>query len=360
MNIDMKKFGFTESLKEKAIIYTELFPGRVISQHKNFCRVVTENGEVNGVVSGRFRFEVHSARDYPAVGDFVMLDRECDGGGNAVIHAILPRKTAFVRKAAGTSRQEQVVASNIDTVFVCMSLNNDYNLRRLERYLGVAWDSGATPVVVLTKADLCEDLPTVLSELHPVLAGAEVLVTSSLVEDGYESVKKYLGPGKTVALIGSSGVGKSTLINRLLGGDVLLTQGIRDDDKGRHTTTVRELMLLPCGAMVIDTPGMRELGIDGVDLSRAFSDIEEFAKACRFGDCSHGDEPHCAVQKAIADGLLSADRFASYLKLKKESRYDGLSSRQVETEKISSMFKEVGGIKNARKFAKSKNRSKGR
>lgn len=356
----MSKFGFTDSLKEKSALYPGLFPGRVISQHKHFCRVVTEKGEVNGVVSGRFRFEAHSARDYPAVGDFVILDREGDDGGDAVIHAVLPRKSAFIRKAAGTSRQEQVVASNIDRVFVCMSLNNDYNLRRLERYLGVAWDSGATPVVVLTKADLCEDLQAVLSELQPVLAGAEVLVTSSLMDDGYESVKKYLCPGETVALIGSSGVGKSTLINRLLGGDVLLTQGIRDDDKGRHTTTVRELMLLPCGAMVVDTPGMRELGIDGINLTRAFSDIEELAERCRFRDCSHGGEPHCAVQKAISDGLLSPDRFASYLKLKKEARYDGLSSRQVETEKMSSMFKDVGGMKNARKFAKAKNRSKGR
>ncbi|SMG28747.1 ribosome small subunit-dependent GTPase A [Dethiosulfovibrio salsuginis] len=360
MSIDISKFGFTENLKEQSALYPGLFPGRVISQHKHFCRVVTEKGEVNGVVSGRFRFEVHSTRNYPAVGDFVMLDRECDDGGDAIIHAILPRKTAFIRKAAGTSRQEQVVASNIDTVFVCMSLNNDYNLRRLERYLGVAWDSGATPVVVLTKADLCQDLPSVLSELKPVLSGAEVLVTSSLMEDGYESVKKYLAPGMTVALIGSSGVGKSTLINRLLGVEILLTQGIRDDHKGRHTTTVRELMLLPSGAMVIDTPGMKELGIDGVDLARAFSDIEELANGCRFRDCSHGDEPHCAVQKAIADGILSADRFASYLKLKKEARYDGLNPRQVETEKMSSMFKDVGGMKNARKFAKAKNRSKGR
>ncbi len=360
MIIDMSEFGFTESLKEKSALYPGLFPGRVISQHKHFCRVLTEKGEVNGVVSGRFRFEVHSARDYPAVGDFVMLDRDGDDGGDAVIHAVLPRKSAFIRKAAGTSRQEQVVASNIDRVFVCMSLNNDYNLRRLERYLGVAWDSGATPVVVLTKADLCEDLPAVLLELQPVLAGAEVLVTSSLVEDGYESVKKYLGPGETVALIGSSGVGKSTLINRLLGEDLLLTQGIRGDHKGRHTTTVRELMVLPCGGMVIDTPGMRELGLEGVDLSRAFSDIEELAERCRFRDCSHGGEPHCAVQRAIADGILSADRFASYLKLKKEASYDGLSSRQVETEKMSSMFKDVGGMKNARKFAKAKNRSKGR
>jgi ribosome biogenesis GTPase len=251
-----------------------------------------------------------------------------------------------------------VVAANIDTVFICMSLNNDFNLRRLERYLGVAWDSQAMPVIVLTKADLCDNLALKLRELDAVACGVDVLVTSSVSGDGYRSMQNYLGVGQTVAFIGSSGVGKSTLLNRLLGEQALETQEIRRDDKGRHTTTRRELIVLPGGGAVIDTPGMRELGIESADLSRTFADIDDLAAKCKFRDCTHTREPNCAVRKAINNGLLSEARLANYLKLKKEAKYEGLNSREIESEKIAAMFAEAGGIKNVRKQIKEINKKR--
>ena len=205
-----------------------------------------------------------------------------------------------------------------------MSLNNDFNLRRLERYISVAWNSGAIPVVILTKADLCEDLDSKMADVYSVAAGIDILVTSALDQTGYEQINPYLETGKTIAFIGSSGVGKSTLINRLLGENHMETNGLRNDDKGRHTTTHRELILLPSGGMVIDTPGMRELGMwnagDGID--QTFADIEKLAQKCRFRDCTHsGKEPGCAVQKAVERGELSPDRIHSYQKLMNENRY---------------------------------------
>ena len=322
MITDMKQYGLTDRVLALASMYPELTVGRIVSQEKGLYRIATSKGEKLAVVSGKFRHGAVTVSDYPVVGDFVMADWN-DTGGNAVIHYVLYRKSCFTRKAAGDARQEQIVAANIDTVFLCMSLNNDFNLRRLERYLSVAWDSGAVPVVVLTKADLCDDLDQKQAEVSAIAIGIDVLVTTALEKEGYSQILSYITEGKTVAFIGSSGVGKSTLINCLLGQQRLDTNGLRNDDKGRHTTTHRELILLPNGGMVIDTPGMRELGMwdsaSGID--QAFREIEELASQCRFKDCSHHNEPGCAVQKALQDGTLTEERWLSYQKLKTENEY---------------------------------------
>lgn len=321
--ITMRQYGLSETVEKSAEQFADLIVSRVISQEKGIYRLVSSQGEKWGEISGRFHYDIQMKSEYPAVGDFVMAYWN-ESGGNAVIRHVLPRKSCFIRKAAGEKNEEQVVAANIDTVFLCMSLNNDFNLRRLERFISIAWNSGAVPVVVLTKADLCHDIEQKLVEVSSVAAGVEVLVTNTVNKDGYEQIYPYLAEGKTIAFIGSSGVGKSTLINCLLGEKYMDTSGLRNDDKGRHTTTHRELILLSSGGMVIDTPGMRELGMwdagDGID--QTFADIEKLALRCRFSDCTHSDrEPGCAVQEAIESGKLSNDRLRSWQKLMNENRY---------------------------------------
>ena len=321
--VGMRQYGLSETVEESAGYFLDMTVSRVLSQEKGMYRLVSSQGEKWGEISGRFHYDVQAKSEYPAEGDFVMADWN-KSGGNAVIHHVLPRKSCFIRKAAGEKNEEQVVAANIDTVFLCMSLNNDFNLRRLERYISIAWSSGAVPVVVLTKSDLCGELDQKLMEVSLAAAGMDILVTNTVDQNGYEQIYPYLTEGKTVAFIGSSGVGKSTLINCLLGEKHLDTNGVRKDDKGRHTTTRRELILLPSGGMVIDTPGMRELGMWDAEagIDQTFADIEKLAERCRFRDCTHsGREPGCAVQEAAERGELSIDRLRSWQKLMNENRY---------------------------------------
>nr|WP_077247583.1 ribosome small subunit-dependent GTPase A [Bacillus sp. FJAT-27225] len=309
--------------------------GRVALEHKHMYRVWTEEGELLCEVSGKMAFEAAGREDYPAVGDWVMVAAR-SGEGAGTIHGLLPRFSKFSRKSAGRTAEEQIVAANVDVVFLVNSLNDDLNLRRIERYLLLAWESGANPVIVLSKADLCADVEEKVALVEAIAYGVPVISVSAEMNEGLDQLLPYLAPGKTVALLGSSGVGKSTLTNKLLGEEKQAVKGIREaDDKGRHTTTHRELILLPNGAVLIDTPGMRELQLwesqDG--LSEAFSDIEEIADTCKFRDCQHNDEPGCAVQEAIFSGVLPAERLASYNKLQKELAYiERKADKRAQTE----------------------------
>lgn len=342
MNTRMKKYGLNDRFSALAAMHEKLTVGRILLQEKGIYRIVTEEGEYSAEVSGRFRYNAKTVSDFPAVGDFVMIER--NDYGNAVIHHILERKSSFMRKAAGGSRQEQIVAANIDIAFICMSLNNDYNLRRLERYLSIAWDSGATPVIVLTKSDLCDDVENKLLEIENIAFGVDILITTAAEKDGYMQILPYITEGKTVAFMGSSGVGKSTLINCLLGEERMQTNGLRNDDKGRHTTTHREMILLPHGGIVIDTPGMRELGMwDSEEgIGHTFSDIEDLALQCRFNDCTHSGEKDCAIAEALERGELSEERWQSYLKLKAENDFAADSSSYLAAKE--SKFKEIAKI----------------
>lgn len=302
--------------------------GRVASEHRNRYQLYTECGELPAEITGKSRYqsEAYSANDEPmrpAVGDWVVIEL-LDQATHAMIHHVLPRRSQFSRKAAGQRTEEQVIAANVDTVFLVSGLDHDFNLRRIERYLVLAWESGANPVVVLNKADLCADLSAQLQAVSAIAPGVEIITLSALTSEGIDALQPYLQPGKTVALLGSSGVGKSTLTNQLMGQVTQTTQAVRSgDSRGRHTTTHRQLLCLPSGGLLIDTPGMRELQLwsDESSVQQTFEDIEELAEQCRFRDCQHQDEPGCAVQEAILSGWLDCDRVASYQKLSREQAY---------------------------------------
>ncbi len=293
-------------------------PARVVAEHQHVYTLLTEQAELFARVTGRLRHEASGRADFPAVGDWVAA-RPQPGEEWATIHAILPRRSRFSRKVAGDDAEEQIVAANIDTVFLVMGLDGDFNPRRMERYLALAWDSGSSPVVLLSKLDLCDDPDGRRREIEAL--GAPVHLVSAKTGAGLEALASYLKPGLTLALLGSSGVGKSTLVNRLLGEERLRTAEVRaSDDRGRHTTSARELLPLPGGALIIDTPGMRELQLwdASAGLQAAFSDVEALAAECRFTDCGHEREPGCAVRVAIEAGQLPAERLASYQKLQRE------------------------------------------
>jgi len=322
-------------------------PARVISEERG--QFVVHDGTTTSLatVSGRFRYDSgHDPLAYPAVGDWVAVAAAPDGG-SATIHGLLPRRSAIIRHApADRGTGAQILAANVDIVFIVTSLNAELNLRRLERYLAVAWESGATPVVILSKADLDDDVLGHQIAVESVAPGVDVIPASAVTGAGVEAIRAHLGMGRTVAFIGSSGVGKSTLVNALAGHELLTTAGIREDDaRGRHTTTRRQLVPLAEG-LVIDTPGIREMGlVDGDGLASAFEDIEQAAAGCRFSDCAHASEPGCAVRVALADGTLDQARFSAFRKLEREAHRAEVSTnavaRKAERRKWSSMMKGV-------------------
>lgn len=300
-----------------------LIPARVSGEHRGAYSVLTEQGEWLAEISGHMRHHAETRLAMPSVGDWVTAQPH-PGEPRCTLHGILPRRSAFTRKAAGDRTEEQVVAANVDTVFLVNGLDHDFNPRRIERYLTLSHRSGAAPVILLNKADLCEDRAAALAQTEAVAAGAPVLLVSATKGEGIDPVLAHLPAGSTGALLGSSGVGKSALVNALLGRDLLKTQPVREkDSRGRHTTTRRQLIPLAHGAVLIDTPGMRELQLwaDEEALDHSFGDIEGYAPGCRYRDCSHTGEPGCAVRQALDDGRIGAARFESYLRQRKEIRH---------------------------------------
>jgi len=295
-------------------------PARVVIEFNHIYRVWTRDAELESTVSGRLRHHAATRSALPAVGDWVVVRRR-RAGDQATIVAVLPRRTWFSRKMAGTVTDEQIVAANVDVVFTVMALDADFSLRRLERYLLLARESGAAPVVLLTKPDLSNALQAQVLDVRSVAGDLPVHVVSPKRNEGIEHVAAYLTPGRTGALLGSSGVGKSTIINRLVGEDVQKTREVRAaDSKGRHTTMHRELVVLPIGGLIIDTPGMRELQLWDVGdaVRQTFDDIETLAAGCHFTDCRHRGEPRCVVKDAVAGGRLEPSRLESYLRLQDE------------------------------------------
>lgn len=342
----LKKLGWNAFFGAGFLKYAGVYePGRVSTVHKSSFNVYTKDGERRARISGNMR----DGGDRPAVGDWVALSK--DATGLLTINAILPRKTKFSRKDAGRATGEQVLVTNIDTAFIVTSLNKDFNLRKLERYLAIAKESGAEPVVILSKADVCDDVNEKVSALREIAPGVAAYVISSIKGQGLDQLSPYLQEGKTVALLGSSGVGKSTLINALEGRELQKVGEIREDDsRGRHVTTERDLILLEKGGVIIDNPGMRELSLwdAGEGLLEVFSDIEALALQCKFSDCMHETEPGCAIKKALSDGTLSEIRLESYRKLQKEIRAverkknpELMAAEKKKWKKIGKMAKEV-------------------
>jgi ribosome biogenesis GTPase len=296
-------------------------PARIMAEDRGSYVIWTADGERRAAITGRFRHEANGDPSvYPAVGDWVTID---GGPVDAAIHAVLPRRTAIIRQAPGNRTAAQVVGANVDVVFIVISLNLDLNMRRLERYLAVAWESGAEPVVLLSKADLVDDPTALLAEVERIAIGATILTVSVIDGRGIADVRARIGAGRTVAFVGSSGVGKSTLLNVLAGEERATVREIREDDaRGRHTTTRRQLHILPDGGLILDTPGMRELALwdpDGVEQS--FPDIDELVATCRYGNCQHNGEPGCAIAAGLTSGTLEPTRYEAWRKLEREARH---------------------------------------
>ncbi|MEW8956463.1 ribosome small subunit-dependent GTPase A [Clostridium sp.] len=325
--MNLIKLGWNENFEKEFTKLNEnnnYIPGRVIVEYEHLYRVITEKGEFLSPVSGRFIHTATGKESYPSVGDWVVLDKPLSSNDTLRIHHVLKRKSKFSRKVAGVTTEEQVVASNIDKLFICMSLNDNFNIRRLERYIALAFKGKVEPIILLTKKDLCENPEEKINDILDSISNIKVYMISSKTLEGFNNVTDNMGIGTTVAFIGSSGVGKSTLINAILGEERQITKDISElGDRGKHTTTNRELIVLGDMGIVIDTPGMKEIQLLDLDegLSNLFIDIENLSNSCKFTNCNHKNEPGCAILKALEDGTIDEERYKSFLKLKKEENH---------------------------------------
>ncbi len=344
--MNILEYGFKDTLYPKVDINKV---ARIIATHKDRFEIVCNKGKGFAKIK-RGSFYDNPDSIYPTTGDFVLI--EWNESGDSMIYETLKRLSSFSRTASSSdkrkelhSQHEQLVASNFDYVFIMQSLNNNFNLNRIERYLSLAWQSGGVPVIVLTKSDLVDNVQDYIDEVESVAIGVDIYAVSCITKNGIENIKKYFSKGKTIVFLGSSGVGKSTLVNTLYGEEVMKTAEIREEDsRGRHTTTSRNLIMLPNGAMIIDTPGMRELGMWNAEegINKTFEDIEELTHLCKYSDCTHTNEPGCKVLEAIENGELSEERFSQYLKLLKESQYNMDSEQYLKAKK--EKFKAIAKI----------------
>lgn len=355
----LPKIGYNDFFEINYLPYKEknYIPARVIRENKTNYIILSELGELTAHLAGKMLYEQEKT-DKPVVGDWVVIKPQSDNQ-TAVIHAVLPRQTSVERKTAGDKTEIQVIAVNIDKLILVVGLDDNFNLRRIERYLTMIYDSGAEPIILLNKADLCENVDEFTAKVESIAFGIPVLPVSAVNKTGLIELEQYLIKEKTIALIGSSGVGKSTIINHFLNSDKLKVKSVSDEkSQGRHTTTHRELIVLPNGAIMIDTPGMRELQLwgDEDNVAQSFADIENLSEACRFVDCKHETEPGCAVKNAIKTGELDKKRFNNYLKQLKELKH--LSSRkdQLGRHELKQKGKKFAArIKDANNFKKRNN-----
>lgn len=345
--MNVKDYGLKENMIKN--IDEDKMIARIIATHKDRYEIVCDNGQGFAQIKRGCYYDNPNGI-YPTTGDFVVI--EWNDTGDSMIYETLKRTSSFSRTASSSDRNrelhnqhEQLVASNFDYVFIIQSLNQNFNINRIERYLSLAWESGGIPVVILTKSDLVSNAQEFVNEVQSIAFGVDVYAISCITKDGIGDIKKYFSKGNTIVFLGSSGVGKSTLVNTLYGEEVMKTSEIRENDsRGRHTTTSRNLIMLPNGAMIIDTPGMRELGMWNAEsgISKTFSDIEEMIKECKYSDCTHTTEPGCKVLEAIENGELNRERLEQYLKLQKESKYNTDSEQYLKNKK--EKFKEISKI----------------
>lgn len=344
--MNILEYGFKEKLYPNVDINKV---ARIVATHKDRFEIVCNHGKGFAKIK-RGSFYDNPDSIYPTTGDFVLI--EWNESGDSMIYETLKRISSFSRTASSSDKKkelhnqhEQLVASNFDFVFIMQSLNNNFNLNRIERYLSLAWQSGGVPVIILTKSDLIDNVQDYIDEVETVAIGVDIYAVSCITKDGIENIKKYFSKGKTIVFLGSSGVGKSTLVNTLYGEEVMKTAEIREEDsRGRHTTTSRNLIILSNGAMIIDTPGMREIGMWNAEegINKTFEDIEELTHLCKYSDCTHTNEPGCKILEAIANGELSEERFNQYLKLLKESQYNMDSEQYLRVKK--EKFKTIAKI----------------